>query len=219
MRSRVRFPALPCGFFLEREDFHDDHGLGSLVELRFKAPPGTSYSYITTHFIGQRNCTSWASHPQKSFTLQPQPGSETTKSIRDMWWHLEKEKKLPSNLPISISWYFRMKMVYTLFILMNSVMPQSVRLPWFDNSKRITTKFQTARIFIMQFSHLSLFLFSVHPLSSLFHCYVCTVPVCPYNGNLSSGPRKTRNKPMALCTDITELSDGRQGVPWTKYNF
>jgi hypothetical protein len=52
MRSRVRFPALPWGFFLEGEDSHGDHGLGSLVELKFKAPPGTSYSYITIHLIG-----------------------------------------------------------------------------------------------------------------------------------------------------------------------
>jgi hypothetical protein len=47
MRSRVRFPILPWGFFREGEDPHGDHGLGSLVEFRFKAPPGTSYSYIT----------------------------------------------------------------------------------------------------------------------------------------------------------------------------
>jgi hypothetical protein len=49
MMSRVRFPVLPWGFFLEGED---SHGLGSLVELRFKAPPGTSYSYITIHLTG-----------------------------------------------------------------------------------------------------------------------------------------------------------------------
>jgi hypothetical protein len=36
---------LPWGFFLEGEDFRGDHGLDSLVELRFKAPSGTSYSY------------------------------------------------------------------------------------------------------------------------------------------------------------------------------
>jgi hypothetical protein len=42
MRSGVRFPVLPRGFFLEGEDSHDDHGLGNLVEFRFKAPPGTS---------------------------------------------------------------------------------------------------------------------------------------------------------------------------------
>jgi hypothetical protein len=50
MRSRVRFPALPWGFFLEGEDSHGDHGLGSLVELRLRPllvlhihiPPSTS---------------------------------------------------------------------------------------------------------------------------------------------------------------------------------
>jgi hypothetical protein len=52
MRSQVRFPVLPWGFFFEGEDSHGDHGLGSLVELRFKAPPGTSYSCITIHLIG-----------------------------------------------------------------------------------------------------------------------------------------------------------------------
>jgi hypothetical protein len=29
------------GFFLEGKDAHGDHGLGSLVELRFKTPRGT----------------------------------------------------------------------------------------------------------------------------------------------------------------------------------
>jgi hypothetical protein len=29
-----------------------DNGLGSLVEIRFKVPPVTSYSYITIHLIG-----------------------------------------------------------------------------------------------------------------------------------------------------------------------
>jgi hypothetical protein len=50
--SQVRFPVLPRGFFLEGEDSNCDHGLGSLVELRFKALPGTSYSYITIQLIG-----------------------------------------------------------------------------------------------------------------------------------------------------------------------
>ena len=48
----VRFPVLPWGFFLNGESTHGDHGLGSVVELRFKAPPGTSYPYITIHLIG-----------------------------------------------------------------------------------------------------------------------------------------------------------------------
>jgi hypothetical protein len=34
------------------EDSHGDHGLSSTVELRFKAPPDTSYSDITIHLIG-----------------------------------------------------------------------------------------------------------------------------------------------------------------------
>jgi hypothetical protein len=38
MRSRVQFPVLPWEFFLEGEDSYDDHGLGSFVEFRFKAP-------------------------------------------------------------------------------------------------------------------------------------------------------------------------------------
>jgi hypothetical protein len=45
-------PGSTYGFFLEWEDSHGDHGLGSSVELMFKAPPGTSYSYITIHLIG-----------------------------------------------------------------------------------------------------------------------------------------------------------------------
>jgi hypothetical protein len=52
MRSRVRFPVLTWGFFLEREESDGDHGLGILIKLRFKAPPGASYSYTITHLIG-----------------------------------------------------------------------------------------------------------------------------------------------------------------------
>jgi hypothetical protein len=42
---------LKWGFFLKEKGSHGDHCLGSLVELRFKVPLGTSYSYITTHLI------------------------------------------------------------------------------------------------------------------------------------------------------------------------
>jgi hypothetical protein len=52
MRSQFPFLVLPWEFFLEGEDSHGDHDLGILVELRFKAPPGTSYSYISIHLIG-----------------------------------------------------------------------------------------------------------------------------------------------------------------------
>jgi hypothetical protein len=82
------------GDFSLKEDSHGDHGLGSLVELRFKVPPGTSYSHILpSTSSGQRNCASWASQPQKSVTLRLQPGGETTKSIRDMWWHYPSPPK------------------------------------------------------------------------------------------------------------------------------
>jgi hypothetical protein len=54
MRIRVRFSVLPWGFFLEGEDSHSDQGLGSLVGLRFKAPPGTSYSHTPSTSLGQR---------------------------------------------------------------------------------------------------------------------------------------------------------------------
>jgi hypothetical protein len=47
------------GIFLEEEDSNGDHGLGSLAELRFKTPPGTSYYmlyytyiYITNYLNG-----------------------------------------------------------------------------------------------------------------------------------------------------------------------
>ena len=71
------------GIFLEGEDSHGDRGLGRLVEFRFKAPPGTTFSSITAHTSsGQRNCASWAYQPQKSVTLLPCPGGRTTKSTK-----------------------------------------------------------------------------------------------------------------------------------------
>ena len=45
-------PGSTMGIFPEGEDSRGDHGLGSLVEIRFKGPPGTTSSYITTHIIG-----------------------------------------------------------------------------------------------------------------------------------------------------------------------
>jgi hypothetical protein len=90
MRSRVRFPVLPWGFFLGGEYSHGDHGLGSLVELRLRTILVLHIHVSPSTSSGQRNCASWASKPQKSVTLRPQPGGETTKSIRDMWWHWQK---------------------------------------------------------------------------------------------------------------------------------
>ena len=64
MRSRVSIPGSTVGIFLEGEDSRRDHGLGRLVDFRFKAPPGTTSSCITTYTSsGQRNCASRASQP------------------------------------------------------------------------------------------------------------------------------------------------------------
>jgi len=80
------------GIFLEGEDSRGDHGVGRLVEFRFKAPPGTTSHSITTHTpLGKRNCASWASQPQNLVTLLPCPGARTTKSTKDMWWHWGKK--------------------------------------------------------------------------------------------------------------------------------
>jgi hypothetical protein len=45
-------PGSTVGIFPEGEDSCGDHGLGGLVEFRFKDPPGTTSSYITTHING-----------------------------------------------------------------------------------------------------------------------------------------------------------------------
>jgi hypothetical protein len=61
MRSRVRFLALPWGFFLEGEDSHGDHGLGSLVELRLRPLLVLHIHVSPSTSSGQCNCTLWAS--------------------------------------------------------------------------------------------------------------------------------------------------------------
>jgi len=45
-------PGSTVGIFPEEGDPRGDHGLGRLVEFRFKGPPGTTSPYITTHIIG-----------------------------------------------------------------------------------------------------------------------------------------------------------------------
>jgi hypothetical protein len=99
MRSRVRFPALPWRLFLAEEDSHSDHSLGSLVELMLRPFLVLHIHVSPSTSSGQRNCASWTSQHQTSVTLRPQPGGETTKSIRDMWWHWGK-----NNQSISCMW-------------------------------------------------------------------------------------------------------------------
>jgi hypothetical protein len=98
MRSRIRFSAVPWGFFLEGDDYHGNHGLGSLVELRLRPLLVLHIHISPSTSSGQRNCASWASQPQTLVTLRPQPGGETTKSERDMWWHWGKN--IPRMFPI-----------------------------------------------------------------------------------------------------------------------
>ena len=51
--------------------------------FRLKAPPGSSFSCISPlTSLEQRSHTSWASKPQKSATLSPQPGGKPQKFIR-----------------------------------------------------------------------------------------------------------------------------------------
>ena len=51
--------------------------------FRLKAPPGISTSCISPlTSSGQRSYASWASQPQKSATLSPQPGGKPRKFIR-----------------------------------------------------------------------------------------------------------------------------------------
>ena len=85
-------PGATVRIFLEGEDSRGDHGLGRLVEFRFKAPPGTTSPSITTHApSGQLNRASWASQPQKSVTLLSRPSGRTTKSTKDTWRHWRKK--------------------------------------------------------------------------------------------------------------------------------
>jgi hypothetical protein len=93
MRSRVWFPVLPWYFFFEGEDSHGDHGLGSLVELRLRPLLVLHIHTSPATSSGQRNCASWV-----SVTFRPQPGGETTKSIRVMWWHWGKNQTITKKL-------------------------------------------------------------------------------------------------------------------------
>jgi hypothetical protein len=85
-------------------------GLRPLLVLHIRISPSTS--------SGQRNCASGASQPQKSVTPGSQPGGETTKSIRDMWWHWHKK----AYLFINVTKYNKAPII--------SRTPVTVRLHW-----------------------------------------------------------------------------------------
>jgi len=48
----VWIPGSTVGIISEEEDSCGGHGLGRVVEYRFKGPPGTTSFSITTHVIG-----------------------------------------------------------------------------------------------------------------------------------------------------------------------
>jgi len=50
--KKKKIPSSTVGIFPQGEDSRGDHGLGRLVEIGFKGPPGTTSYYITTHIIG-----------------------------------------------------------------------------------------------------------------------------------------------------------------------
>jgi len=52
MWKKKKIPSSTVGIFPQGEDSRGDHGLGRLVEIGFKGPPGTTSYYITTHIIG-----------------------------------------------------------------------------------------------------------------------------------------------------------------------
>ena len=82
MRSRVRFPVLPCEFFLQGK-IPMVTMVWVVSRFRLKALPGISSSRISPlTSSGQRSRAPWASQTQKSATLSPQPGGKPRKFIR-----------------------------------------------------------------------------------------------------------------------------------------
>ena len=78
---RVRFPVVTVVWVVRR--------------FRLKAPPGISSSYMSPlTSSGQRSRASWASQPQKSATLSPQPGGKPRNFIRTCGG-IGRKRKLP----------------------------------------------------------------------------------------------------------------------------
>jgi len=80
------------GIFPEGKDSRGDHGLGRLVEFRFKGPPGTISSYITTHIIGTSLRLMGVPMSEVGYT-PAMPRREDHEVYKDMWWHWKNKKK------------------------------------------------------------------------------------------------------------------------------
>jgi len=75
------------GIFSEGEDCRGDHVLGRLVEFRFKGPPGTTSSYITTHIIPNSEVGYTSAMPKR----------EDHEVHKDMWG-IGRKKKISFNI-------------------------------------------------------------------------------------------------------------------------
>jgi len=78
------------GIFPEGEDSRGDHGLVRLLEFRFKGPPGTTSSYITTHIIGTTKPRLMGIPTSEVGYTSAMPRREGHEVHKDMWGHWER---------------------------------------------------------------------------------------------------------------------------------
>jgi len=81
------------GIFSEGKDSRGDHGLGRLVEFRFKGPPGTTSSYITTHIIGTTYPRLMGVPTSEVGYTSAMPRREAHEVHKDMWGHWKEKNK------------------------------------------------------------------------------------------------------------------------------
>jgi len=74
------------GIFPEA-DSCGDHGLGRLVEFRFKGPSGTTSSSITTHIIGTMLLRLMGVPTSEVGYTPAMPRRGDHEVHKDMWWH------------------------------------------------------------------------------------------------------------------------------------
>ena len=89
-RYTKKIPSSTMGIFSEGEDSRGDRGLGRLVEFRFKGPPSTTTSCITTHIIGT-TLRLMDVHTSEVGYIPAMPRREDHKVHKDMWWHGGRE--------------------------------------------------------------------------------------------------------------------------------
>jgi len=80
------------GIFPEGEDSQGDHGLGRLVEFRFKGPPGATSSSITTHIIGTMYLRLMGVPTLEVGYTPSMPRREDHEVHKDMWCQWTKKK-------------------------------------------------------------------------------------------------------------------------------